>query len=174
MILYNYFLFSILFFAPSILFSQNNCGIIEIENEHESYALFVSMINEVNTQTFNVTNNLNDIPQKVKEQLDCFFNDLDMANYKEDFNGSCTVEKRLHSRGLTYLALNENYLLISYSSSGGSGYHMWFKYNENGVLKSWFCGSLGRVPTNKKLEFEKYLKMVEHNARMYTEVINQD
>jgi hypothetical protein len=123
-----------------------------------------------------VSNDKNDIPTQVLQQLQCHLNGFDIANPDEKHQDDCAAEEGLPSLHLSLLAKNENYLVFTYNtySSGSSSHHIWLQYDTKGIINYWSASTIGILIIDENFNLQKYAKNVSTqvknlNAILYSE-----
>mgnify|MGYP003132229684 FL=1 len=170
-----YLLFTFLAFSYT-LYAQE-CGFDENEKLDKSEKKLDWFVKKLKKQGLVITNDKNDIPLKVKEQLDCYTNGFDLANPGEKYQGGCIVEEDVPSRELPLLAKTKEYLIISYNTYalGSSGHDIWIKYDETGITDFWSGSNMARFLLASRFELIKYIEETESiNKNKYRYINNNN
>ncbi len=154
------------------VYSQE-CGFDSNESILESNKKMEWFVKELTKKKLTITNDKNDIPPKVKKQLDCLNNGFSIANPKENYQSGCIVEKEVPSRHLNLLAKNDNYIVLIYNtySAGISGNSIWIKYDDNGITDYWKGSTIGGLIIDSKFDLNKYIVETEKHVKKMNAIL---
>ena len=152
---------------------SQECGFDNNESFSKSNKKMEWFVKKLTKQKLTITNDKNDIPYKVKKQLDCITNGFDIANPEEKHQSGCIVEEGIPSRRLNILAKNDNYLILNYNtySVGISGNNIWIKYDDNGITDFWKGSTMGGLIIDSKFDLNKYIIHTELQVKKINTIL---
>lgn len=161
-----YLLLLLIVFSTINSYSQV-CGFDSNDSITKSKKKMEWFVKNLAKQKLTITNDKNDIPVLVKEQLDCYTNGFDIVNPDENYQNGCSVEEGVPSLHLKILAKNDNYLVLNYNTYnlGISGHNIWIKYDENGITEFWTGSTMGGLIVDSKFDLNKYIVKVESQIK---------
>ncbi|UEG50350.1 hypothetical protein LK994_02530 [Ferruginibacter lapsinanis] len=115
----NYFIFFLFLVLPYSSFGQNDCGITVDTTKIFLDENLDSFLSDLQLQTFQTFTNKKQIPQAIKQQLDCLTKDsFSIANPNEEYRCCCTSSKKLPRRKLLFFSQSKDIFLITYLTGG--------------------------------------------------------
>lgn len=147
-------------------FAQD-CGFDSSNSEKESNKKMDWFVKELPKQKMVVTNDKNNIPKQVLKQLKCYLNGFDIANPDEEHQSGCGSDGKTPSRHLTLLAKNKNYIVISYNTYnlGIASYHIWIRYNKDGITDFWSTSIGGGLIVDSKFDILNYYTHISSRVK---------
>ncbi|MFP9115179.1 hypothetical protein ACLI1A_14670 [Flavobacterium sp. RHBU_3] len=145
--------FLIFLFFSFTAFAQKNCGFvpdtIKILND-KNVDLFLQRLK---TDKFEICTSKKQIPQHITKILKCLNNgEFSISELNGEYQDSDIIEdENIPSRGLIFLAKNENTLIICYGLSSGPGISskiLLIDYDKKGINDLW----VGTTAWTRKLE----------------------
>ncbi|CAN5701613.1 hypothetical protein BH11BAC3_BH11BAC3_36450 [soil metagenome] len=115
----NYFIFFLFLTLPSITLGQNNCGITVDTTKIFLDKNLDGFISDLQSQSFQTFSDKKQIPQSIKQQLDCLTKDkFSIANPNEGYRCCCTSSQKLPQRKLLFFSQSKDIFLIIYLTGG--------------------------------------------------------
>ena len=121
-------------------FGQNTCSIIVDTNKiflDENLDMFIS---KLNTESFQTFKDKKQLPQFLKQQLDCLTKDsFSIANPNEEYRCCCTSSRRLPKRKLLFFSTSKDILLMTYLTGGigESTTILMLKFKDEKIIDIW-------------------------------------
>lgn len=152
-----------------------DCGFKYNHSEEESNKKFAWFLKKLPKQKLVISNDKNDIPIHVLKQLKCVSGGFDIANPDEKYQSGCSGDDDEPSRHLRLLAKNKNYLVMSYNtySLGIASYHLWIKYDKNGITDIWYTSISGGLVVDSKFDFRNYYKLISNEVKKQNQMIEK-
>lgn len=149
-----------------ITYGQTDCGFKIDEEKMSKTEKIDSLITILKKDKFKITNKKEDIPKHILEQLICEKGEFSIANPSENYqNIDVNPNEKLPKRGLVFLALSKNNLIIVYDLNG-SGRYVLINFDDTGI-KDFFCAISYGIPNINSL---KQIKEVFKNYRKKTKL----
>lgn len=161
-----YILLILISLTTLISFAQN-CGFENSSSTKESNKKMDWFVKELSKQEMTVTNDKNDIPKQVLKQLKCHLDGFVIANPNEKHQNGCSSDGKTPSRHLTLLAKNKNYIVISYNTYnlGIASYHIWIRYNKDGITNFWSTSIGGDLIVDSKFNILNYYTHISSRVK---------
>jgi len=145
-------LFLILAFSISIkVFGQRNCDFKIDTAKVLINQNLDKLLSELQSDTFNTTNNKKDIPRFIKKQLNCLAHGFSIANPGQPYQATDVIFKKLPRRQLVFLARSDNMLVMTYLKGGISlSRHVLFiKFKDKIITDLWSGNCLNDMDTRE-------------------------
>jgi len=158
MVIKNLIIFFVLALSNS-LFGQNSCGITVDTMKIYLDENLDGFLSDLQTQNFETSRDRSQIPNKIKEYLNCLTKDnFSIANPNEEYRCCCTSSNKLPRRKLLFFSQSKDVFLITYLT-GGIGVSttiVMFKLQDNKVIDLWT--GYGFPEFKSKDEIVKHIK----------------
>jgi len=115
----NYFILFLFLTLSNNLFGQNNCGISVDTTKIFLDTNLDGFLSDLQSQTFQTFTDKKQIPQSIRQQLNCLTRDkFSIANPNEEYRCCCTSSQKLPRRKLLFFSQSKDIFLITYLTGG--------------------------------------------------------